>query len=215
MAKSLFIVLDGMDGSGKSEMVKLLHNYIFSKSKSYKILTTREPTSGRYGREIREILASDKDPKENAEKLLELFIKDRREHVNNSIEPFLKKNNGGVNIAICDRYYYSTIAFQALQGLDMKMLIEKNKKFLKPDVAFIMDINPEIALERIKHREKEKFEQLDFMRKLRERFLQLPKILKDNIKVIDASREANEVFEDIKKEADKLLQEKPDTPHHR
>ena len=106
---------------------------------------------------------------------------------------------------ICDRYYYSTIAFQALQGLGMKMLIEKNKKFLKPDVAFIMDINPEIALERIKHREKEKFEQLDFMKKLRERFLQLPKILKDNIKIIDASREVKEVFEDIKKEADKLL----------
>ena len=205
MAKSLFIVLDGMDGSGKSEMVKLLHNYIFSKSKSCSILTTREPTSGRYGKEIRKILAFDKYPKENAEKLLGLFIKDRQEHANNSIAPFLKKSNGEGNIVICDRYYYSTIAFQAAQGLDMKMLIEKNKKFLKPDVAFIMDLNPEIALERIKKREKEKFEQIEFMRKLRERFLQLPKILKDNIKIIDASKEANEVFEGIKKEVDKLL----------
>src|SRR3989338_7915389 len=205
MAKSVFIVLDGMDGAGKSEMVKLLHNYIFSKSKSCSILTTREPTSGRYGKEIRKILASDKYPKENAEKLLGLFIKDRQEHVNDSIIPFLKKSNGGMNIVICDRYYYSTIAFQAVQGLDMKMLVEKNKKFLKPDVAFIMDLNPEIALERIKKREKEKFEQVDFMRRLRDRFLQLPKILKDNIKIIDASKEANEVFEGIKKEVDKLL----------
>lgn len=205
MARSLFIVLDGMDGSGKSEMVKLLHNYIFSKSRSYRILTTREPTSGSYGREIREILASDKDPKENAEKLLELFIKDRQEHVNNSIVPFLKKSNGDMNIVICDRYYYSTIAFQAVQGLDMKMLVEKNKKFLKPDVAFIMDLKPEIALERIKRREKEKFEQVDFMRRLRERFLQLPKILKDNIKIIDASKEVDKVFEAIKKEVDKIL----------
>lgn len=205
MAKSLFIVLDGMDGSGKSEMVKLLHNYIFSKSKSYRILTTREPTSGRYGKEIRQILASDKDPKENAEKLLELFLKDRHEHVNDGIIPFLKKSNGDVNIVLCDRYYYSTIAFQAVQGLDIKMLIEKNKNFLKPDVAFIMDLRPEIALERIKRREMEKFENIDFMRNLRGRFLQLPKILKDNIKIIDASKEADEVFEDIKKEVDKML----------
>ena len=205
MAKSLFIVLDGMDGSGKSEMIKLLHNYIFSKSKSYSILTTREPTSGRYGKEIRQILASDEDPKENAEKLLELFIRDRQEHVNDSIIPFLKKSNGDVNIVLCDRYYYSTIAFQAVQGLDMKMLIEKNKKFLKPDVAFIMDLKPEIALERIKRREKEKFENIDFMRNLRGKFLQLPKILKDNIKIIDASKGVPEVFEDIKKEVDKML----------
>src|SRR3989338_6157118 len=205
MAKSLFIVLDGMDGSGKSEMVKLLHNYIFSKSKSYKILTTREPTSGRYGREIREILASDKDPKENAEKLLELFIKDRREHVNNSIVPFLKKSNGNVNIVLCDRYYYSTIAFQAVQGLDMGTLIEKNKKFLKPDIAFIMDLKPKIALERIKKRKKEKFENIDFMKKLRKKFLELPGILGDNIKIVDASKEADVVFEDIKKEVDKML----------
>ena len=205
MAKSLFIVLDGMDGSGKSEMIKLLHNYIFSKSKSYSILTTREPTSGRYGKEIRQILASDKDPKENAEKLLELFIRDRQEHVNDSIIPFLKKSNGDVNIVLCDRYYYSTIAFQAVQGLDMKMLIEKNKKFLKPDVAFIMDLKPEIALERIKRREKEKFENIDFMRNLRGKFLQLPKILKDNIKIIDASKGVPEVFEDINKEFYKML----------
>ena len=119
--------------------------------------------------------------------------------------PFLKKSNGNVNIVLCDRYYYSTIAFQAVQGLDMGTLIEKNKNFLKPDVAFIMDLSPEIALERIKRREMEKFENIDFMRSLRGRFLQLPKILKDNIKIIDASKEADEVFEDIKKEVDKML----------
>jgi thymidylate kinase len=60
-------------------------------------------------------------------------------------------------------------------------------------------------LERIKSREKEKFEQLEFMNKLRERFLELPRLLKDNIKIIDASRVLNEVFNDIKKEVDKLF----------
>ena len=74
MVKSIFIVLDGMDGSGKSEMVKLLHNYLFSKSKEYRILTTREPTNGIYGKKIRDILVSEDDPHKSAKKLLALFI---------------------------------------------------------------------------------------------------------------------------------------------
>ena len=206
MVKGVFIVLDGMDGSGKSEMVKLLHNYLFSKNKKYRILTTREPTNGTYGKEIRHILTNEKDPYINSENLLDLFIKDREEHLKNTIIPFLKKSNEHeVNIVICDRYYYSTIAFQATQGLGIEMLVKKNEKFLKPNVAFILDVMPEVALERIKYREKEKFERLEFMKRLREKFLGLPKLLNDNIKVIDASKDLDMVFEDIKKEIDKLL----------
>jgi len=206
MVEGIFIVLDGMDGSGKSEMVKLLHNYLFSKNKKYRILTTREPTNGTYGQEIRKMLTEEKDPKLNADKMLELFIKDREEHVNETIMPFLKKSNGHeVNIVICDRYYYSTIAFQVTQGLDLIMLVEKNLKFPKPDIAFIMDISPEIALDRIKKREKEKFEHLNFMNELRSRFLELNETLEDNLKIIDASKELNVVFEEIKMEVDKLL----------
>ena len=206
MVKGIFIVLDGIDGSGKSEMAKLLHNYLFSKSKSYRILTTREPTNGTYGREIRDILAKEKDPHQNAEKLLELFIKDRGDHLKNTIIPFLNKSNDSeVNIVICDRYYYSSIAFQVAQGLDKEIVIKKNKNFLKPDVVLIMDVKPDVALERIKHRKKEKFEQLEFMGKLREKFLELPELLEDNLKIIDSSGAPNEVFEDIKKEVDKLF----------
>ena len=206
MVKGIFIVLDGLDGSGKSEMVKLLHNYLYSKHKKYGILTTREPTNGTYGKEVRNILAKEKDPHLNSVKMLNLLIKDREEHLKNTIIPFLKKSDDNeVNIVICDRYYYSTIAFQATQGLDVNMLIEKNKKFPEPDIAFIMDVNPEVALERIKHRKREKFEQHEFMNTLRKKFLELPKFLKDNIKIVDASKDLNEVFEDIKKEVDKML----------
>ena len=205
MVKGIFIVLDGLDGSGKSEMVKLLHNYL-SKSKKYRILTTREPTNGNYGKETRDILAREKDPNVNGQKLLELFVKDREEHLKNIIIPFLNKSNDHeVNIVICDRYYYSTIAFQATQGLEMKMLIEINKEFLIPDVALILDLKPEVALERIKGRKKEKFEQLAFMKKLRKKFLELPKFLNDNIKIVDASKDKNFVFDYIKKEIDMLL----------
>ena len=206
MAKSLFIVLDGIDGSGKSEQVKLFHNYLFSKNKKYRILTTREPTNGKYGAEIREILKKEKDPLENAEKLLDLFTKDRQDHLKNTILPFLNhKNEIGCNIVICDRYYYSTIVFQYAQGLILEKIISKNKDFRKPDIALILDIEAETALERIKHREKEKFEKLEFMKKLRKNFLDLKNHLEDNIVIINASKPKEDVFEDIKKEIDKIL----------
>ncbi|MEK6876606.1 MAG: thymidylate kinase, partial [Nanoarchaeota archaeon] len=89
--------------------------------------------------------------------------------------------------------------------LDIKMLIEVNKGFLKPDLTFILDIKPEIALERIKTRKREKFEQLEFMKKLRHRFLEMPKLLNDNIKVIDASKSKEEVFEDIRQHVENML----------
>ena len=205
MVKGIFIVLDGMDGSGKSEMVKLLHDY-FSKNNKYNVLMTREPTDGKYGKEIRDILANESNPNINSDKMLELFIKDREDHLKNTIIPFLNKSNDHeANIVISDRYYYSTIAFQATQGLDIKMLVELNKEFLKPDIAFILDVKPEIALERIKTRKKEKFEQIGFMNKLRNKFLELPKFLNDNIKIMDASKDMNEVFEDMREEVNKIV----------
>src|SRR3989338_7212940 len=110
MKKNLFIVIDGIDGSGKSRIVKMLHNYLFSKKK-YRILTTREPTSGIYGRKIREMLRDDKDTGSKKDKILDLFIKDRKEHLKNTILPFLNSQNDEIRIVLCDRYYYSTMAF--------------------------------------------------------------------------------------------------------
>ena len=206
MKKNLFIVADGIDGSGKSEIVKMLHNYLFSKQKNYRILTTREPTNGKYGKLIREMLKKENNLKSSSKKLMDLFIKDREEHLKNIIEPFLKKNDKNeLNIVLCDRYYYSTIAFQGAQGLKLKDLIIENKGFRKPDIAFILDVEPSIALKRIEYRAKEKFEKLDFMKKIRQKFLQLPKLLEDNIKIIDSSKPLKNVFEDVRKEVDVIL----------
>lgn len=206
MAKGIFIVVDGIDGSGKSEIVKMLHNYLFSKHKKHRILTTREPTGGKYGKQLRKMLSEEKEPKSSSEKMTELFIKDREQHLKNTIEPFLRKlNEHEMNIVLCDRYYYSTIAFQGAQGIDMAYLVSKNKSFRKPDIAFILDVEPSIALERIAYRKKEKFEQLDFMKKIRANFLELPKLLSDNLKIADSSKGLNEVFASIKKEIDGIL----------
>jgi len=224
MKKGIFIVVDGLDGSGKSEIVKMLHNYLFSKSektrdfwdtgnakhfhvhKKYRILATREPTNGKYGKKTREMLRKEKNPESSSKLLMELFVKDRQEHLKNTIEPFLKSSSEHeLSIVLCDRYYYSTIAFQGAQGLDIEELIEKNKRFRKPDIAFILDVEPSIALERIEYREKEKFEQLNFMKDIRQNFLKLPKLLRENIKIMDSSKPLKSVFENIRKEVDKIL----------
>lgn len=202
MAKPLFIVIDGIDGSGKGAIMAMLYSYL-SSLKKYRVLTTAEPTSNKYGKKIRQILRKEKEPMKNAEKLLGLYLKDRALHLKEVIEPFLKIDN---SIVACDRYYYSTIAYQNAQGIPLKALIKANKPFRKPDIAFILDLPPKTALERIsKIRQKEKFEKLSFMLRVRENFLALRKHLKDNIKVIDASKSKNQVFSQIKGELNKLL----------
>lgn len=202
--KNLFIVLDGLDGAGKGEMILRIHNYLFSKNKSISILTTREPTYGKHGKKIRELLSRDNNPKENSDIILELFVKDREEHLREIIVPFLEKKSGNLNVVLCDRYYYSTIAYQHAQGISLDKLISVNKKFLKPDIAFILDLPGNIAYQRIQTRERNKrkdmFETLEFLKKARENFLQLKDILDDNILIIDASKQKEAVFQEIKKE---------------
>jgi len=199
--RSLFIVFDGLDGSGKGEMIKRLSEYL--KEKGHNILLTREPTDGQFGRQAREILQTESDPLSSSEKCLQLFIKDRKEHIDKEINPAIKEGK----TVICDRYYYSTIAFQHTQGIDIQSLILVNMGFKTPDITFILDLPATQALDRIHDRglDTEKFEEIKFMKDLRQNFLNLKKKLADPIEIIDASKTKDEVFEQIKEKIDTLL----------
>lgn len=204
--KNFFIAFDGIDGCGKSTQLSRLHDYLFKKDKRVRILSTREPTYGKYGKKIREMLKKHKDPYSDSDKLLELYVKDREDHVENLIKPFLNNKDDNISIVLCDRYYYSTIVYQHAQGAELKKVIDMNKNFLKPDLAIILDLNSETALKRIaKERAIEKFEKIEFMKKLRENFLKLKEILPDNIAVIDTSGNEHKTSEKIRKAVDKIL----------
>ena len=75
-ARGKFIVLDGLDGSGKGTQVKLLVNYLFDKDKNNHPWLTREPYRSRYYQEIRRLLKSGIDPKANALRLARLFLEE-------------------------------------------------------------------------------------------------------------------------------------------
>ncbi|MBI2140567.1 dTMP kinase [Candidatus Woesearchaeota archaeon] len=205
--KGLFIVIDGIDGSGKSSIINFLAEFLADQGHNYEIWSTFEPTDGIYGRQIREMLVADKDSASNARLLLDLYIKDREEHLTKGILPFLDKDFGGYPIVICDRYYYATMAYQGMQGIPLAEIAEKNKLFRKPDIAFFIDVPAEVALQRImdSRGSQQKFEHLEFLQGLRDRFLELKEKLPDNIRIIDGAQAFEKVSAQVGKEINALL----------
>jgi len=197
----MFIVFDGIDGCGKTTQVWKLVKYLFGLSKYVHVLVTREAYKDR---EIRKFLKQN-ESEEKAEKLAELFINDRKEHVEEIIKPMLEKNV----VVISDRYKYSTIAFQAAQGIEVDRLIKMHENMLIPDFVFILDTPVETAFKRMQEKiiQKEqklaenKFEEnSELLEKVRQNYLQMPKFFpNEKIIIIDGSKTIEEIFEEVKK----------------
>lgn len=137
----ILIVFEGTDGTGKSTQLSLLADYL--RRKNYSVITTREPTEGVYGQQIRQLyLQRDTcTPREE----LELFIEDRKEHVDNVINPSLESGK----IVLCDRYFLSTIAYQGAIGFDIDELISLNSFAPAPDIALLFHAPLDTGLHRI------------------------------------------------------------------
>lgn len=185
--KGVLIVIEGIDGAGKSTQAKILKERL--EKNGYDVILLKEPTSSKWGKEIKEISKKAKsiDPK----KELELFLKDRKINVKKNILPALQKNK----IVILDRYYISTIAYQGARGLDKKSIKEKNESFApKPDLLFILDIDPLESLNRLKREKEILFENENFLREVRKNFLEI-KI--KNTYIIDARLSIEEIADKI------------------
>ena len=103
------------------------------------------------------------------ERELELFVKDRRENVERNLEPALRAGK----VVVLDRYYFSTVAYQGAKGLDPVRIRRLNERFApRPDLVFILDLDPEAGLARIagRGRRDELFEREDYLARVREIF---------------------------------------------
>jgi len=184
----LFIVIEGIDGSGKTTQAKMLFKKLIRRG--YRVALLAEPTGSVYGRKIREKL---REGNYTAEELYELFVKDRMLNAKN-IQSLLRWGY----IVILDRYYISTIAYQGAQGIPIDRILNDHKNLPQPDIIIILDIDPVTALGRLK--KKDTFETREFLERVREIYLRIPEILKNfdgQIEVINADRDPEAVGEDI------------------
>ena len=140
-AKGYLIVIEGIDGTGKSTQATMLAEAL--RKSGREVVQSFEPTNGPWGKKLRDSATTGRLSIEDE---LEYFINDRREHVEQLIIPTIK--SGG--IVILDRYYFSTMAYQGARGIDPEVIRVKNETFApQPDTLIILDLDVDIALQRI------------------------------------------------------------------
>ena len=187
MHPGFLLVIEGIDGAGKSTLQRQLAAWC--REHGLRTATSREPTDGPHGRALRESaragrLAIDQE--------LDLFLKDRREHVDALIIPALTRGE----VVILDRYYFSTAAYQGARGLDPGTIIASNETFAPtPDLVLLLDVDPIAGHARIGQRSgaPDDFEGAAYLTEVRRIFLSLDRPF---IKRIDASREPIAVSND-------------------
>lgn len=161
--KGLFIVFEGIDGSGTSTHVHRLEERIEALNKYQDVLRTHEPWRSA---EIKRKLEEDKDVYSNASETAELFVEDRAKHTQRLIRP-----NVAAGVVVLDsRYKMSTCAYQWTQGMHLSELLSMhdNRGLLTPDLTFFIDVPFDVARKRVEARgKKELFEHnLNFVKQL-------------------------------------------------
>ena len=201
----MFITLEGIEGSGKTTQMQQLRTF-FDK-RGHSCMLTREPGGTDLGKKIRAILldpaSTDLVPK--AELLL--YMADRAQHIHSLIKPCLAEGK----VVLCDRYFDATIVYQGFaRGLDSGFIQDLHRLVfddLKPDITFLLDLEPRIGLARAwKQLEsgtrtgtESRFEEetISFHEKVRAGYLQLARHQPERIRIVDGSRDEKQVQSDI------------------
>ena len=184
----VLVNLEGIDGCGKSTQSKLLLEKL--KVEGEKVIILKEPTKRPHGQKLWDMLHGKR--KATNEEILELFVLDRKQHVEEKIEPAL--DSGGV--VLMDRYYYSSMAYQVAGGIDVEEIREKHEFAPKPDVVLIFDLPVSVALERVKgHSDADEFEKEEHLEKVREAYLDLEN--DPLVRIVDATGTPEEIFGNV------------------
>jgi len=200
--KGKFIVIEGIDGCGKTTQIDELSKWLPKSgliNKGSKLITTREPGGSLLGKKLRGlILDNNEDNKPSSLAELLLYSADRAEHVSKIISPALNKNNW----VISDRFSDSTLAYQ---GYGRKIDLEIIKKIESivcqgeyPDITFFLEISPKESILRRKNEIPDRIESegIRFLEKVNEGFKLIAK--EKNWKVISASQNIKTISNQIK-----------------
>lgn len=206
MSRGLFITLEGGDGSGKSTQAELLAHWLAAEGRE--IVRTREPGGTPFGNEVREIvLHSRGDISPRAEALL--YAADRAHHIATKVRPALARGE----IVIQDRYLDSSVAYQGagrvLDATEIRELSLWAAEGLLPDVTILLDLDEDVARERLDSANK-KFDRLEaekseFHARVRHAFLALAAAEPERFLVLDASLPIAELAESIRARIAPLL----------
>ena len=196
-----FIVLEGIDGCGKTTQINELFKWLPNSglmNKNATLIKTREPGGSTLGREIRDMILNNN--KSNTPSILTellLYSADRAEHISKIIFPALKNGNW----IISDRFSGSTLAYQ---GYGREISIEIIKKLenivcqnIRPDLTIFLEITPEESILRRKNKVEDRIESegLEFLKKVNHGFKLIA--LENNWEIIKASEDLNSISQQI------------------
>ena len=196
----MFISLEGIEGAGKSTLIKALCTFFEQNNKE--VLVTREPGGSELGKKLRSIVLNTNEkicPKAE----LFLFLADRAQHIQDVISPALAEGK----IVLCDRYVDSTIAYQGYgRGMDIDLLENLNKAAtngLLPHITFLLDLPPDTGLKRANSRNhlhktahsegRFEAEEMSFHSKIREGFLERARNHTQRFIILDATQKPSTV----------------------
>jgi dTMP kinase len=192
-----FIVIEGLDGSGKTTQAKNISAKL--SARGHKVHSTCEPTHFKAGDYARSIISN--SLRRDMHLQAALFLADRLEHITHPSLGLESQLASGATV-ICDRYYYSSFAYQGGE-VDMQWVIDINLKcprMLRPDLCLFLDVPPETCMNRLlASRSKLELYEGDTigLQKIRANFFKVFETLKstDNVKIIDANINADAITE--------------------
>ncbi|MDD3840444.1 MAG: dTMP kinase [Clostridia bacterium] len=193
---SLFISMEGPDGSGKSTQIQLLFQYL--KAKGRDIVVVREPGGTPISEKIRDIILDKQNKEMTCTTEALLYAASRAQLVGQVIKPALEKGK----TVICDRFIDSSLAYQGVaRNIGIENILRINQfavDGVKPDITIFFDIPPQKAMARkTDEADRLECEHLEFHQQVYRGYLKIAGMFPERIKVIDADRQVEQVFSDV------------------